>query len=504
MKRLLVKSEKVLLGLLLLLATISFIAFAVAITLFRYQRMYFGGLDAGQVLFLLHSPSEGSGAAVSDLIWSNAIPFLIIVILASMPILGFMWLRRRSSGTPIKSMSNVVFLTLYSIVGLFIVMAYGMYTLGFYTAKNIDQSTLYQDHYVDPKTVTFRAPEAKRNLVVIYLESMENTVAAKTEGGARNKSLIPELVSLTTDDSAQSFSHTDTVGGAQPVYGTTWTAGSLTAMTTGVPLIPTANIGTNDFGQLDKFLPGAHGIGDVLQEHGYNQAILMGSEASFGGRDKLFSQHGNFEIYDVMRARQDGFIPKNYDVWWGYEDSKLFAYAQQTITELARDPDPFHVQLLTVNTHFVDGYLETDCATEFAEQYANVYACSSKQVAGFVSWLQAQDFYENTTVVITGDHLGMQTEFYERDLPSDYTRTIYNTFINTPVRAEQTKSRIFTTLDMYPSMLTSIGLKADSTRLGLGTDLFSGTPTLAEQYGLEWLDTQIQQPSDFYTNQILN
>ena len=59
--------------------------------------------------------------------------------------------------------------------------------------------------------------------------------------------------------------------------------------------------------------------------------------------------------------------------------------------------------MLTVDTHFEDGYVCDECDDTFGDnQYANVMACSSRRVAEFVKWVQSQDFYENTTIVISG------------------------------------------------------------------------------------------------------
>ena len=42
--------------------------------------------------------------------------------------------------------------------------------------------------------ITF--PEQKRNLIYLYLESMESTYADKASGGAFDKNYIPELTQL--------------------------------------------------------------------------------------------------------------------------------------------------------------------------------------------------------------------------------------------------------------------------------------------------------------------
>ena len=47
-------------------------------------------------------------------------------------------------------------------------------------------------------------------------------------------------------------------------------------------------------------------------------------------------------------------------------------------------------------------------------------------VNDFINWIKEQDFYENTTIVIVGDHLTMQSDFYEEK--EGYKRSIYNGF----------------------------------------------------------------------------
>ena len=79
-------------------------------------------------------------------------------------------------------------------------------------------------------------------------------------------------------------------------------------------------------GTQDTFYPGATTIGDILAKEGYNQELLVGSDAVFGGRAQYFSGHGNYKIFDYVYAMENGYIPQGYKVWWGYEDEKLFDF----------------------------------------------------------------------------------------------------------------------------------------------------------------------------------
>ena len=76
-----------------------------------------------------------------------------------------------------------------------------------------------------------------------------------------------------------------------------------------------------------EFMPGVVTLGDLLQVSGYNQKLIIGSDATFGGRRLLFSEHGDYDIVDHPYALSIGRLPQGYHEWWGYRDSLLFEYA---------------------------------------------------------------------------------------------------------------------------------------------------------------------------------
>ena len=177
--------------------------------------------------------------------------------------------------------------------------------------------------------------------------------------------------------------------------------------------------------------------------------------------------------------------------------------AKEKLKTISKQDEPFNFTMLTVDTHFQDGYLCEDCDNKFDEQYKNVIACSSKKVAEFVKWVQEQDFYEDTTIVISGDHLSMQKDFFEIDENSEYEKTVINLFINSFSNTDNTKNRQFSTMDLYPTTLAALGVKIEGERLGLGTNLFSNEKTLLEKYGKEYVDGELRKTSKFYNSNIL-
>lgn len=367
-----------------------------------------------------------------------------------------------------------------------------------YLEENAKSSTFFEEEYVNPSKVKLDFPNKKRNLIYIYLESMEATYTDKKHGGAYDINYIPELTDLA--ENHINFSSTSLVGGAHMPYGASWTMGAMVAQTSGVP-IKTPFIVQYDENQEINYknglVNGAYSLGEVLDEEGYRQYIMVGSDLSFGGRRTYFKEHGNYHVFDVKTARRDDIIPEDYFVFWGYEDEKLFEYAKKELTKISRDDEPFNFTMLTVDTHAPDGYTSSICENKYDDSYLNSIACSSKQLDEFVEWLQDQDFYKNTTIILAGDHLSMNTYSFN-DIDSDYNRGVYNVYINSAVKPIKEKKREFTTFDYYPTTLAALGVKIDGNRLGLGTNLFSNKNTLSEQFGNDYIDKELKKTSNYY------
>ena len=361
-----------------------------------------------------------------------------------------------------------------------------------------NETPIFETHYVAPTEENVIFPEEKRNLIYIFLESMEISYLSGELGGALDVNLIPELYGLAEENI--NFSHNSQVGGFLPVNGTTWTIGAMVGHTAGVPLKTPTDVEDwqNGYGEDGEFLPGIRSLSDILAEQGYYQALMVGSVASFGGRSVYYSTHGTDVIYDLSTARKAGIVPRDYFVWWGMEDMHLFEYAKRELTQIAGQDQPFAFTMLTVDTHHIGGYACEYCGTEREEQYENVMSCSSRQVAEFVAWLEQQDFYENTTIIITGDHLSMDKGYFSRNVEESYVRRSYNCFINSAVETTHSKNRQFSALDMFPTTLAAMGCRIQGDRLGLGVNLFSGRPTLIESMGYERFDRQLSMSSDYY------
>lgn len=486
---------------------IGFVAFFAA----KWYIEVYGQTGFDSVLFTLFS---GLNGVQSDLI-SNYLLNSLLPALICTAVVGFVLLYRSKVQIRLKAFQKVTF-NLYPLrrpmaamlsllmCGCCVWNAARRVQLPQYFHDLQQQTELYEVEYVAPESVNIVFPEEKRNLIYIFLESMECTFFSEEEGGGLQENVIPELYALATSEENINFSQTQGVGGSCAVTGTTWTIAAMTAQTSGLPLRLPAGVDKNEFGESTTILSGATTLNDILHAEGYAQALMVGSNSDFGGRKRYFENHGVETIYDIFTAREAGLIDEDYWVWWGMEDLYLYEYAKEEITQMAKGEQPFAFTMLTVDTHHVGGYVCSLCGKEHAEQYENVYACASRQLAEFITWLQEQDFYENTTVVITGDHPSMDWNYIQRNVDTDhYTRRVYNCFINSAVQTDYAKNREFLSFDMFPTVLASLGCEIEGERLGLGVNLFSGESTLTEQYGYAYMDSEISKSSFYYNSHFM-
>jgi phosphoglycerol transferase len=382
------------------------------------------------------------------------------------------------------------------ILALVISLAFANSTFGItqYIKTSSGETQIYETYYVDPQTTTITAPAQKRNLIYIYLESMETTYASEAQGGNQQVNIIENLTNLAHENI--SFGSTDTtLGGFHSLQNTNWTFSALLSTESGLPYAASDTLSNNE--SSSTYFSGMTTIGDILADEGYNQEFLCGSDAKFGGRAEFFQNHGNYDIFDLYTARSEGYIPNDYNHWWGYEDYIMFDIAKDEVTRLNELDEPFNLTMLTVDLHYPEGYECDQCRYYYENTTANVADHTDIMVKEFIDWCKTQPFYENTTIVITGDHPRMDTCLV--DGVDYYDRTVYNCFINAPFDASATNTnRVATPLDIFPTTLASLGFNIDGERLGLGTNLFSDEQTLAEQHGFDWLDAEVQKTSSYY------
>lgn len=367
-----------------------------------------------------------------------------------------------------------------------------------FVRSKLTYTKIYDEKYVAPSSVQIQnTRKQKRNVIIIYMESMETTYASKNLGGYQNHNLMPNLYNLQQENIA--FGDRKGMAGTHNPSGTTWTTASILSSSSGIPFAFNMGMNKNEGNDADqgKFAKGITTLGDILEKQGYNQEFICGSDSTFGRKKKLFREHGSYKIFDYYSAIDAGYIDKDYKVWWGMEDFRTYEVAKDEILKLSEKDKPFNCTMLTVDTHHVGGYKCMKCPTGNGSKTANVVACADRQVQEFVDWCKAQDFYENTTIVILGDHPRMDKKLVQGVDKKD--REAIDVFINSASPYQKiNQKKTAATMDLFPTILSSMGYSIEGNRLGLGTNLFSSKKTLSEEMGYDEFNLELGKNSRFY------
>lgn len=341
---------------------------------------------------------------------------------------------------------------------------------------------------IRPPNIVAR-PAAPKNLVVIYLESIERSYR---DIPATTDAFIP-LARLEDDGfSARNI---------QQLAETGFTAGGLTATQCGVPLYPRGvfHVGVKNRHNVGKdadfsdFLTGTECLGDVLAADGYVLSYMNGSALDVFSKGELFEAHGYTRLFgDAEAGAPTGETRRNI---WGLNDEVLFEKAAGEIDALAATGRPFVLSMLTISTHGPDAYLDEGCPYPAAEASGLPAAihCTGRLVAGLVERLKALGLADKTVVAVMSDHLAMKNSLapeIEAFEASGGQRR--NLFLLIGSGRSGVATRPGTMIDIYPTLLEALGYKLAGGRANMGVSLFAPDRNLTEQLGLVALNEAVQ------------
>lgn len=436
--------------------------------------------DAGAVLLTLQEPFDDLAYSMVRQYLATTIPQALVATIFLTIFLYALFSRTRN---------RLIAIAIYFISTLVILchdlpLSDYFHILNDNPEKSASYSKFFAENYANPDSVTITTPNQKRNLILIYLESLETTFADKEHGGFQEENLIPELTELALHNT--SFGNgRNQIGGGLDATGSNHTFGSFHTRTLGIPIVKFVKTPIlHQYSSLYKF----------LNKQGYKQIFFQGNPG-------LFEQFQNFAIeqqIDEIYNPDDLIQQLNLNIEdlirkQGYktvQDRDAFRFAQQILDTIA---EPFSLTFFTIDTHGPNGMYDPDCIkisneSDKEEQHRATARCVSKELDRFLTSLKSKPFYENTSIVIFGDHLLMGTSLVK----GFSNRKWVNVFVNPSKSPISEKNRLFTDIDMFPTILSSMNFDIERDRLGLGTDLFSDKKTLVEKIGLDSLNKEFQ------------
>lgn len=351
--------------------------------------------------------------------------------------------------------------------------------------KSNISSKFFIENYVNPDSVKITPPEQKRNIILIYLESLETTFSDKEHGGNQDSNLIPEITKLSLQNLSFGKSK-NLIGGGLDANGSSHTFGSFHTRSLGIP-------GIFNY-KRTPILQHYNSLYKILNDNGYQQIFFQGNSGLFkefqyfAQNQKINEIYGPDDIIQRLNLNTTDLI--KYHGGRSAPDKDIFKFANQILDTIS---EPFSMTFFTIDTHSPHGIYDPDCIKSTDEKNKDELLkasvrCVSRELDKFLTSIKSKPLYKNTSIVIFGDHLFMGTR-----LVKDFNnRKWINIFVNVPKKPILEENRLFSDIDMFPTILSSINFDIEGNKLGFGTDLFSDKKTFVETIGLDSLNKEIK------------
>lgn len=434
--------------------------------------------DANTVLLTLQEPFDDFAYSMIRQYLSTTIPQALVI---SAVLTVFLYLVLNSTKKRLVPI-GIYFTTTVALVIYNLPLSDYYHILNNEPEKNVAYSKFFVKNYVNPDSVKITPPEQKRNLILIYLESLGVVFSDKEHGGNQDTNLIPEL----TDLALQNLSfgkNKKHIGGGTDAVGSSSTFPSFHSRSLGIPNVINYT--------RTPILHHYKSLYKILSENGYHQIFFQGNPGLFkqfqyfATDQKINEVYGTDDMIQRMKLDSADFRKQG---WNNVQDKEAFKFANQILDTIS---EPFSLTFFTIDTHAPSGLYDPDCIKSADdnddERLKASLRCVSREVDRFLKNIKSKPFYENTTIVIFGDH-----HFPGNRLVNGFADERWiDIFMNAPKVPVAEEGRLFSDIDMFPTLLSSINFDIDGDRLGLGTDLFSDKKTLLERIGLDSLNKEI-------------
>ncbi|WP_057896986.1 LTA synthase family protein [Liquorilactobacillus oeni] len=263
-------------------------------------------------------------------------------------------------------------------------------------ASSIDLNKILsftQNHYAAPNVKTYGIAKNK-NVIIIHLESFQQFLINYRLDG---KEVTPFLNSLYNSNSTYSFDNFfNQVGQGK----TSDAENMLETSTYGLPQGSLFSaLGT------DNTFEGAPAI--LNQDANYSSAVFHGNKGSFWNRDSVYKNLGYQYFFDANYYNTDA----NNLTEYGLKDKLLF---HDSVKYLERLQQPFYAKFITVSNHFpytLDKQNTDFKAANTGDDSVNNYFVTAhyldQSVKEFFDYLKKSGLYNNSMIVIYGDHYGI-------------------------------------------------------------------------------------------------
>ncbi|XID92461.1 LTA synthase family protein [Paenibacillaceae bacterium WGS1546] len=257
--------------------------------------------------------------------------------------------------------------------------------------------------------------------------------------------------------------------------------------------IPQFSAASQEYGDLE--LPG---MPRALKEQGYQTATFHTNNVQFWNRKELYKGLGFDRYYDAE------FFGDEDVVFFGASDEVLYEKTADELAEMSRTGKPFYAQVISMTSHHPFNLPERKIRFELPEKYENTLVGDYIQAQNytdyalglFVEKLKQNGLWDNSVIVIYGDHLGLPiyslTETEKKLMRELYGHEYrFPEMLNIPfmiIAPGLTEPKVFDQtggqVDVFPTLANLLGISL-SGHIHFGQDLLNeGANLLPQRYYL--------------------
>ncbi|HET7616317.1 MAG TPA: LTA synthase family protein [Bacillales bacterium] len=305
-----------------------------------------------------------------------------------------------------------------------------------------------------------------KNVIVVSLESLQNfTIGYRLHG----EPVTPYLSSLSKNGWYYFDQFYHEVGQGK-------TSDAEFMFETGLYPLPAGAVFTTHAGNVYQGLP------KQLGRHGYFSAVFHGNNASFWNRDIMYDTLGYDHYFAAKAYRQTAGNSVNY----GIKDIPFFNQSMKYVKSL---PEPFYAKFITLTNHFPfelnqpqDIHIKpAQTGDPTVDHYFQTVRYLDQAVKVFMQDLKKAGLYNNSIIIMYGDHYGISTNHNRAMKQITGTQmTPYDVqqlqrvplFIHIPGMRGGTNHTVGGEIDLKPTLLRLLGITTDDT-IHFGSSLFS-------------------------------
>ncbi|MFD1363059.1 LTA synthase family protein [Lentibacillus salinarum] len=306
-----------------------------------------------------------------------------------------------------------------------------------------------------------------KNVIFITLESLQSFVINNDVNG---EEVTPFLNSLIDDESTyyfENFYHQTEQGKTSDSE--FLVENSLYPLSRGAVFF---THGQNDY----------HGLTEMLGEEGYYSAAFHANNKSFWNRDQMYDTLGVDHFYGEEAYE----VNEENSVGWGLKDKPYF---EQSIKYLQSMEEPFYSRFITLTNHFPFELSEEDRSIDKYDSGSNTLnhffptvRYMDEAVAQFFKQLKAAGLYEDSIIVLMGDHYGISenhnkamSDYLDKDEITPYDHVQLQRvpmYIHIPGHEDgKVISKVTGQIDVKPTMLHLLGVSNEND-IYFGNDMF--------------------------------